>query len=145
MKHVRGQSWHFDDIPVGYVHQFGAAKVDAADLELFKDRFAPYLPLTADGAKTSTPPAAQAHVFALWSRMLWEETHDWPILARLGQDALRWYKTAHAGDVLSMRLTFMSKQPIDDTRGIMIAQHDVLNQGGELVMTLMSRTVIARV
>lgn len=145
MKGLKGQSWYFDDIPVGYVHQFGNAPVDAADLALFHERFAPYLPLTVDGGKTASPPAAQAHVFALWSRMLWEETHDWPILARLGQDALRWYKTAHAGDVLSMRLTFMSKQPINESRGIMIAQHDVLNQTGELVMTLMSRTVIARI
>ena len=145
MKRVRGQSWHFDDIPVGHVHQFGAAKVDADDLALFQARFAPYLPLKADGDPATSPPAAQAHVFALWSRMLWEETKDWPVLARLGQDAVRWYKTAHAGDVLTMKITFMSKQPINDTRGILITQHDVLNQSGELVMTLMTRTVMSRV
>ncbi|MDZ4775288.1 MAG: acyl dehydratase [Alphaproteobacteria bacterium] len=145
MKRVRGQSWHFDDIPVGYVHQFGAAKVDADDLALFQERFAPYLPLKADGDPSDSPPAAQAHVFALWSRMLWEETKDWPVLARLGQDAVRWYKTAHAGDVLTMKITFMSKQPINENRGILITQHDVLNQSGELVMTLMTRTVMARV
>lgn len=145
MKALRGQSWYFDDIPVGYVHQFGNARVDADDLALFQQRFAPYLPLKADGDPTTTPPAAQAHVFALWSRMLWEETKDWPVLARLGQDAVRWYRTAHADDVLSMKITFMSKQPINESRGILITQHDVLNQSGELVMTLMTRTVMARV
>lgn len=142
---IRGQSWYFDDIPVGYVHQFGEAAVDAEDLALFQQRFAPYLPLNSEGGATASPPAAQAHVFALWSRMLWEETKDWPVLARLGQDAIRWYKTAHAGDVLSMKITFMSKQPINDSRGILITQHDVLNQAGELVMTLMTRTVMARI
>lgn len=91
------------------------------------------------------PPAAQAHIYALWSRMLWDETKDWPVRARLGQDALRWYKTAHAGDVLSVRLTFLSKQTIADDRGILIAQHDMLNQNGELVMSLMTRTLMARV
>lgn len=141
-----GQSWYFDDIPVGYVHVFGSAAITAEDRALFAERFAPHLPLNPESkTQPATPPAAQAHVYALWSRMLWEETKTWPVLARLGQDALRWYKTAHAGDVLSIRLTFMSKQPIGDDRGILIAQHDVLNQSGELVMSLMTRTVVGRV
>ena len=140
-----GQSWRFDDIPIGYVHTFGSADVTAEDIALFSERFAPYLPLNPEkGDVAATNPAAQAHVYALWSRMLWTETHEWPVLARLGQDALRWYKTALAGDVLSVRLTFMSKQAIGDDRGILITQHDVMNQSGELVMSLMTRTVMAR-
>lgn len=140
----RGQSWLFDDIPLGYVHVFGAATVSAEDLRLFHERFAPHLPLRADAVAEPNPPAAQAHIYALWSRMLWEETKDWPVLARLGQDALRWYKTAHAGDVLSVRLTFVSKQPVSADRGILIASHEVLDQTGEMVMALMTRTVMAR-
>lgn len=146
---VKGQSWYFDDIPVGYTHSFGSAPVTAEDVALFKARFAPHLPLAAEGQSAVEPepngPAAQAHVFALWSRMLWEETRDWPVLARLGQDALRWYRTARAGDVLSMRVTFVSKQPVTDSRGILIASHEVVNQNGELVMALMTRTVMARI
>ncbi len=142
---IRGQSWLFDDIPLGYVHVFGSAPLTAEDIALFTKRFAPHLPLQSDaGDAKSSPPAAQAHVYALWSRMLWEETRDWPVIARLGQDALRWYKTAHAGDVLGVRLTFVSKQPVSGERGIVIASHEVLNQDGELVMALMTRTVMAR-
>lgn len=142
---IRGQSWLFDDVPLGYVHVFGAAPVTADDIALFTQRFAPHLPLKDDGGEpVASPPAAQAHIYALWSRMLWEETKDWPVLARLGQDALRWYKTAHAGDVLGVRLTFVSKQPVSEERGILIASHEVLNQDGELVMALMTRTVMAR-
>lgn len=145
MKPLKGQSWALDDIPIGYTHVFGAAVVEANDIELFQERFAPYLPLKAENDAASLgPPAAQAHVYALWSRMLWEETQNWPVLARLGQDALRWYKTAHAGDHLSVRLTFVSKQQLGDDRGILIAEHDVLNQHGELVMSLMTRTLMAR-
>ena len=145
MTGTRGQSWYFDDLPVGYIHVFGQAGVSAEDIALFGERFAPHLPLNTEAkAPVTSPPAAQAHVYALWSRMLWDETKDWPVLARLGQDALRWYKTAHAGDTLSIRLTFMSKQEIGDDRGILIAQHDVLNQHGELVMSLMTRTVVQR-
>jgi len=142
---VRGQSWHYDDIPIGYVHSFGAAPVTAEDVALFHERFAPHLPLSAESPQEARKPASQAHVFALWSRMLWEETKEWPVLARLGQDALRWYKTAHAGDVLSVRLEFVSKQPVGADRGILIANHEVINQKGELVMALMTRSVMARV
>jgi acyl dehydratase len=139
------RSWYFDDIPVGFTHVFGSASVDADDIALFAERFAPHLPLNVEASSSaSSAPAPQAQVYALWSRMLWDETRDWPVLARLGQDALRWYKTAHAGDVLTIRLTFVSKQPIGDDRGILIAQHDVLNQSGELVMSLMTRTMVAR-
>lgn len=140
----RGQSWLFDDIPLGYVHVFGAAPVTGEDIRLFHDRFAPHLPLRADAPAGASQPAAQAHIYALWSRMLWDETKDWPVLARLGQDALRWFKSAHEGDVLSVRLTFVSKQAVSDDRGILIASHDVLDQSGELVMALMTRTVMAR-
>jgi acyl dehydratase len=141
---MRGQTWNFDDIPLGYVHVFGAAPLSAEDIALFHERYSPPLPLTADQPERAAQPAAQAHVYALWSRMLWEETKDWPVLARLGQDALRWYKTAQAGDVLSVRLEFLSKQPVAADRGIVITQHEVLNQKGELVMALMTRTVMAR-
>lgn len=139
----RGQTWRFDDIPVGYVHRFGAAAVTEEDIALFHARFAPYLP-EASVEHERGAPAAQAHVYALWARMVWEETKDWPVLARMGQDALRWYKAAHAGDVLSMRLTFLSKTEIDDERGMVLAQHEVLDQTGALVMTLMTRTSMAR-
>jgi hypothetical protein len=43
-----------------------------------------------------------------------------------------------------VRLTFVSKQPVSDDRGILIASHDVLDQAGEMVMALMTRTVMAR-
>lgn len=141
---VKGQSWYFDDIPLGYVHVFGAAAVTEEDMALFQERFAPHLPLRDEAGGDPRPPAAQAHVYALWSRMLWEETKDWPVFARLGQDALRWYKTAHAGDALHVRLTFVSKEKTSADRGILIASHEVLNQHGELVMALITRTVMKR-
>lgn len=160
----------FDDIVDGDVFSFGAAELSADDVSEFRRRFAPPLPrqvapLSANETpqtKTSqTKPsgntasgsgddgaegeaAAQAHVYALWSRMLYEFTFDWPIVARIAQDQLRWYKTARVGDTLSVRITFLTKDPIDSTKGVVITQHDVLNQHGELVMALLTRTAIER-
>jgi hypothetical protein len=141
---VRGETWYFDDIPLGYVHVFGAAALTAEDIALFHERFSPPLSVGAEAVQAALKPAAQAHVYALWSRMLWDETKDWPVIARLGQDMLRWYKAARAGDLLKVRLEFVSKQPVADDRGIVVTQHEVLNQHGELVMALMTRTVVAR-
>jgi len=141
---VRGETWNFDDIPLGYIHVFGAAVLTAEDIALFHERFSPPLPVSAEAAPASLKPAAQAHVYALWSRMLWDETKDWPVIARLGQDMLRWYKAARAGDVLKVRLEFVSKQEVAEDRGIVVTQHEVLNQHGELVMALMTRTLMTR-
>ncbi|MBL8548538.1 MAG: hypothetical protein JNJ73_01030 [Hyphomonadaceae bacterium] len=132
---VRGQSWALDDIPEGYVHVFGAYELTADEIARFKAAFAPG---AADEA------AAPEHVFAVWSRMVWEETKDWPILAKLSQDALRWLTPAKAGDVLQVRMECIAKEPVNDERGILIAKHEVLNQRGDLVLTLITRTSLKR-
>jgi hypothetical protein len=143
---VKGQSWYLDDIPLGYTHACGSKALTDDDIAVFKSRFAPHLPL-AQGEEGGVPDeglAAQAHVYAIWSALLWAETREWPVLARLGQDALRWYRAAQAGDELALRITFVGKQPVNDQRGILISSHELVNQRGELVMALMTRTVLAR-
>jgi acyl dehydratase len=143
---VKGQSWYLDDIPLGYTHACGSKALSADDIAIFKARFAPHLPLAQGDAATlgTEGLAAQAHVYAVWSALLWDETKDWPVLARLGQDALRWYRAVEAGDVVQLKVTFVGKQPVSDARGILIASHELVNQNGELVMALMTRTVMAR-
>jgi len=139
----------FDDIVDGDVFSFGAAELSADDVAEFRRRFAPPLPKQTNdtpGAsdEANGASAAQAHVYALWSRMLYEFTFDWPIVARIAQDQLRWYKTARVGDTLSVRITFLTKDPVDATKGVVVTQHDVLNQHGELVMALLTRTAVER-
>ena len=145
---VKGQSWFLNDIPLGYTHACGTKRITADDIAVFIERFAPHLPLASGEANLNafgpSSLAAQAHIYAIWSALLWEETKDWPVLARLGQDALRWYGAAEAGDLLQLKVTFVGKQPVSDDRGILIASHELLNQKGELVMALMTRTVMAR-
>lgn len=136
---------YIDDIRVGDVFTFGEAALSTEDVQAFHTRFAPRLPWDEgdDHGRGERLAAAQAHVYALWSRMLYEFTEDWPVIARLGQDHLRWYKTAYAGDVLGVRMTFMAKETLDVRRGVVVSQHDVLNQHGELVMALLTRAVVA--
>jgi hypothetical protein len=42
---VKGQSWYLDDIPLGYTHACGSKTLSAEDIAVFKERFAPHLPL----------------------------------------------------------------------------------------------------
>lgn len=139
---MRGQSWHLDDIPTGYVHVFGAAPILPEDIALFEQRFGPALPMRLDEDTQGAAP--QALVYAIWTRLVWEETRDWPVTARFGQDALRWIGWARAGDVLRVRLTIKAKHMLTDQRGMLFAQHEILNQDGALVLSLMTRTELAR-
>lgn len=142
----RQPGWWFEDIIVGRTYDFGAAKVTADDIALFHERFAPNLPLKPrePGREGAGPRAAESHIYALWRRMLWEETREWPVLQRLGQDALRYYKAVYAGEELTVRLTFMAVEDRSDHDGILTASHDILDQDGLLVMSVMTRTRMAK-
>ena len=142
----RQPGWWFEDIIVGRTYDFGAALVSAEDITLFHERFAPNLPLKASeqGREGAGPRAAESHIYALWRRMLWEETREWPVLQRLGQDALRYYKAAYAGEELSVRLTFLATEDRNDREGVLTASHEVQDQDGLLVMSVMTRTLMAK-
>lgn len=137
------QDSFYEDLIVGHAYTFGHAEVRADDIARFTTEFSPYLPLRpADQPRKPTPPAPQALVYALWTRMLHAETAGWPVKARLGQDALRWYATAHAGDVLSVALTFMAKEPTGADHGLLIASHEILTADGDIILSLMTRTLV---
>lgn len=137
---------YFEEVIVGDVFSFGAEPLRRADVDEFRNRYAPFLPEGADPSpRKGELAAAQSHIYALWARMLYEFTEDWPIVARIGQDQLRWYKTAFSGDVLNARMTILAKESARPEGGVVTAQHEVLNQDGELVMSLMSRAVVAYV
>jgi acyl dehydratase len=142
----RQPGWWFEDIIVGRTYDFGAANVTADDIALFHERFAPNLPLkTAEpGRSDAGPRAAESHVYALWRRMLWEETREWPVVQRLGQDALRYYKAVYSGEELSVRLTFLAVEDRTDREGVLMASHEVLDREGLLVMSVMTRTLMAK-
>jgi acyl dehydratase len=142
----RQPGWWFEDIIVGRSYEFGSAKVTAEDIALFHERFAPNLPLkTAEpGREDEGPRCAESHVYALWRRMLWEETRDWPVVQRLGQDSLRYYKAIYAGEELNVRLTFLSVEDRNETEGVLMASHDVMDRFGLLVMSVMTRTLMAK-
>ena len=126
----------FDDIEIGQVVHLGAAAIEEDVLAAFVAAFAP--------AWSVDRGAPDAMVFALWSRLDQEGSAAWPQTKRVGVDALRWARNPPAGEVLRGRMTVMGKDPVGEAKGIVIAQHDLLDEAGRLVFSCLTRSVYAR-
>jgi hypothetical protein len=127
---------HFDDTHIGQVVQLGAAAVTTKALEAFIESFSPAWPLDRG--------APDAMVFAIWDRLANEAAAGPPPAKRVGVDALRWFRNPPAGELLRGRMTVMGKDSVGEAKGIVIAQHDLLDEGGRLVFSCLARSVHAR-
>ncbi len=127
----------FDEIRVGTTLSLGVQKIDEAQITLFCGAYAPtWKP--DDGAP-------DAMVYALWSRMVQDGIARWPhFIKNLGQDALRWFRNPPAGEILRGRITILAKESVGDNKGIIIAQHDVLDEDGRLVFSMLTRDSFAK-
>ena len=83
-------------------------------------------------------------VYALWSRLAAEKAAGWAQTKVLAVDGLRFMRNPPAGELLRGRLTVMGKDPVGDDKGILIAQHDLLDEAGRLVFSCLMRTVLTR-
>ncbi len=126
----------FDDIQIGQVISLGAAAVDPEALAAFVVAFAPGWAIERG--------APDAMVFAIWARLDAVAHTEWPQTKRLGVDALRWMRNPPAGELLRGRMTVMAKDPVGEGKGIVIAQHDLLDEAGRLVFSCLTRSVFAR-
>lgn len=127
---------HFEDLEVGQVLQLGACAVDEAAIELFVERFAP--------GWDSAYGAPDALVYALWSRLATDTSAGWAQSKVLAVDGLRFMRNPPPGELLRGRMTVMGKDPVGDEKGIVIAQHDLLDEGGRLVFSCLTRGLFVR-
>jgi hypothetical protein len=126
----------FDELTIGLVRPLGTTVVDERALKAFIDAFAP--------GWTPDQGAPEAMTYALWSKLDSEASADWPQTKRLGVDALRWARNPPAGELLRGRMTVMGLDPVGEGKGIVIAQHDLLDESGRLVFSCLTRSVVAR-
>jgi hypothetical protein len=126
----------FDDLWIGQVASIGAGVISQEDLAAFCKTYAP----TWD-TKDGIPDAL---IFTLWSRLETEASQGWPQTKRLAVDALRWSRNPPPGELLRGRLTVMGKDAVGDTKGVVIAQHDLLDEAGRLVFSCLTRSVFQR-
>jgi acyl dehydratase len=140
---------YFEDYVPGSVHEFGSIAVEEAEMIDFARRFDPQ-PFHTD------PVAAKQSVFggliasgwftaSLMMRLF--VAHYLSHAASLsspGVDLLRWLKPVRPGDALSLRVTVsetkQSRSKPD--RGIVHSYIEVLNQEGEIVMTMKAMNLL---
>ena len=127
---------HFEDLDNGQVLQLGAIAVDEAGIEAFVERFAPGWDVAYG--------APDAMVYALWSRLAAEKSAGWAQTKVLAVDGLRFMRNPPPGELLRGRMTVMGKDPVGDGKGIVIAQHDLLDEGGRLVFSCLTRALFVR-
>jgi acyl dehydratase len=142
---------YFEDYRPGLVVTGGPIEVSEADILDFARRYDPQ-PMHTD------PTAARAgqfggliasgwHTAALMMRLVATEFLS-PAsgLASPGIDELRWLKPVRPGDTLSLRATVIEARPSGSKpdQGIVRSLVEVLNQKGEVVLTLQPVSIIRR-
>ena len=126
----------FDQIEIGQVVSLGTLALEEAALEAFTTAFAPDWDVSRG--------APDAMIYAIWSRLDQEASAQWPQTKRLGVDAVRWMRNPPAGERLRGRMTVMAKDPVGEGKGIVIAQHDLLDGAGRLVFSCLTRSLFSR-
>ncbi len=142
---------YFEDYVEGDVHTFGSIAVEADEIIAFARRFDPQRFHTDPEAAKQTPfgglIASGWHTAGLMMRLYVEHylTHV-ASLASPGLDELRWLKPVRPGDRLSVRVTVLKATPSKSKpdRGVVTSFTEVLNQAGDVVMTLKAVNMIAR-
>ena len=133
---------YFEDYVPGLVLEFGAERVDEAEIIDFARRFDPQ-PFHTDKSQAAAGPfggliASGWHTGSLMMRLLVE--HYLSPIASLGSpglDELRWPAPVRPGDTLSVRVTILEarRSQSKPDRGLVRAKMEVLNQRREVVMS----------
>ena len=126
---------HFEDIEVGQVVALGSMPLSETMLESFNAAFA--------RDRDVSEGASEALVYTIWSSLDEAASAEWPQTKRLAVDALRWARNPPVGELLRGRMTVLGKDPVGGAKGLVIAQHDLLDEAGRLVFSCLTRSVYA--
>lgn len=127
---------HFEQIEVGQVHSLGVVAVDPTSLQMFVERFLP--------GWDDSYGAPDGMVYVLWSRLCHDGCSRWAGFKMLAVDGVRYLRNPPAGELLRGRITIMGKDPVGDTKGVVIAQQDLLDEAGKLVFSCLTRSLVTR-
>jgi acyl dehydratase len=140
---------YFEDYLPGSVSEFGSAAVEESEIIEFAKRFDPQYFHIDPEAAASGPfgglIASGWHTGALMMRMFVDGyLSPASSLGSPGIDELRWPRPVHPGDTLHVRATVLEsrRSRSKPDRGIVWAFMEVLNQHGEVVMSVKAMTLI---
>jgi acyl dehydratase len=140
---------YFEDYVPGMVREFGSEPVEEAEIIEFGKRFDPQEFHTDPEAAARGPfgglIASGWHTAALMMRMFADNyLSKASSLGSPGIDELRWLRPGRPGDTLRVRasVTEAKRSRSKPDRGVVHTVTEVLNQNGEVVMTVKAMTLI---
>ncbi len=146
---VPAQERYFEDYVAGSVYEFGSVLVEEEEIIAFGKHFDPQVfhvdPVGARKTEFGGIVASGWHIGAMESRMFKE--HFLTKVASLGSpgiDRLRWIEPVRPGDTLSIRVTILEtiRSRTKPDRGVVRTLTDVMNQRGQVVMTVEGASII---
>ena len=132
---------YYEDIEPGDTEEYGGREVTKEEMVEFAEKYDPQ-PFHVD------EEAAQESFFGGLIASGWftasvvmrmtvdHRTGDWASMGALGVGDLRWHRPVYPGDTLSVRTEVVEKEPRDEKTGIVRHDKEVLNQDGEVVMSM---------
>jgi len=140
---------YFEDYVAGSVHEFGRITVEEHDVVEFARRYDPQPfhvdPEAAKHTSFGGLIASGWHTAGLMMRLVVDHylSHVGS-LASPGVDELRWTQPVRPGDTLSVRATVLEtrRSRSKPDRGIVHTLFDVLNQRGEVVMSVKAMNML---
>ena len=140
---------YFEDYVAGSVHEFGRIAVDERDVIEFASRYDPQPfhtdPEAAQRSSFGGLIASGWHTAGLMMRLVVEHyLSRVASLASPGVDELRWTQPVRPGDTLSVRATVLEarRSRSKPDRGIVYTRFEVLNQRGEVVMSVKAMNML---
>jgi len=141
----------FEDYITGHVHEFGSIGITEEDIIEFGRRYDPQPfhtdPVAARRTQFGGVIASGWHTAGLMMRLVVNHylSHV-ASLASPGLDELRWPRPVRPGDTLSVRATVLETRASlsRPDRGLVRTLFEVLNQHGELVMSVKAMNMLKR-
>jgi acyl dehydratase len=147
---ARSKPRYFEDFPVGAVFEFGSVTVTELDIIAFARKFDPQTmhtdPVAAAAGPTGGLIASGWHTIGLMMRMYADNILPENGLPAPGVDEVRWLRPVRPGDTLSMRVTIQEARVSQSKpdRGVIRPFTEVLNQRGEVVLTMRPINLLRR-
>ena len=141
---------YFEDFVLGAIHEFGSVTITEPEIIAFARQFDPQVmhtdPVAAAAGPTGGLIASGWHTIGLMMRMYADHYLPENGLPGPGVDEVRWYKPVRPGDTLRVRVTILDTRlsVSKPDRGIIHPLLEVLNQNGDVVMSVKPVNLVRR-
>lgn len=143
---------YFEDFTLGEMTEYGAYTVTREEVLDFAGKYDPQPFHLDDEAAAQTffgkVSASGWHTCAMTMRMMVDEMKDTKAASEgsPGVDKIRWKTPVYPGDTLRVRSTVVGVKdlPSKPHLGLVMNQHEVLNQGDVIVMTFEAAGIMKR-